>query len=113
MKTQVFEWPIRIGGVYHYHKHPEITAEVIAIGGGVVHYQCWYKGESHPYRADWSFVESFRRLYMPEDVSPIRDLVAALDAMLKLYAPLNIEEAAAFAMARTAVAKARAGAYCD
>ena len=117
-------WTIRVGGVYHFNKHPEITAEVVAIGGGIVHFHCWFKGETHPYRSDWCFIDSFRKLYLPEEASPIPDLVAALEAALQILQRSpdictndsgnfrTVSTGSAIAEARSAVAKARAGAYC-
>lgn len=76
-------WPIRIGGIYRLTKG-DVECRVTAIDGDKVYSilrteHC--DGKIHEHNPQRDSIGLFRRIYMPEDQSPIPALIAAL----KLY----------------------------
>lgn len=80
-------WPIRVGGVYESDAFPElITRRVTAIDGDNVHFEKWYSGGKKPYSVGELDGDVFRVVSLPEDQSPIPELLAALKKV-RDYAP--------------------------
>lgn len=106
-------WPIRVGGEYLRQAIPNgfTFMRVLAFNGEEVVYQHVWREDGDVLSVHTADPETFRRLYCPEDQSPIPALVAALEKALEAHGfndPCQDENLPQWVVeARSALEKAR------